>query len=58
MMLRHIGEKDAGDRLDAAVSSVLAEGIYLTGDLRPPADDRPPVTTLDVAGAIIGRLRS
>jgi isocitrate dehydrogenase (NAD+) len=56
MMLRHIGEKEAGDRLDAAVASVLADGTYLTGDLRRPADDRAPVTTIEVADAIIARL--
>jgi isocitrate dehydrogenase (NAD+) len=56
MMLRHIGEGDAGDRLDAAVASVLADGNHLTDDLRSPGDDRPPVTTLEVADAIISRL--
>ena len=34
MMLRHIGETDAGDRLEAAVAAVLAEGSHLTDDLR------------------------
>ena len=56
MMLRHIGEKEAGDRLDAAVASVLADGTYLTDDLRRPADARAPVTTFEVADAIIARL--
>jgi isocitrate dehydrogenase (NAD+) len=58
MMLRHIGETDAGDRLDAAVTSVLADGTYLTVDLRAPGDDRPPVTTLEVADAVIARITS
>ena len=34
MMLRHIGETDAGDRLEAAVAAVLADGSHLTDDLR------------------------
>jgi isocitrate dehydrogenase (NAD+) len=56
MMLRHIGETDAGDRLGSAVEAVLAEGSNLTDDLRLPGDDRPPATTLEVAGAIIAAL--
>jgi isocitrate dehydrogenase (NAD+) len=56
MMLRHIGETDAGDRLESAVAAVLADGSHLTDDLRLPGDDRPPATTLEVAGAIIAAL--
>ncbi len=56
MMLSHIGETDAGDRLVSAVAAVLAEGSHLTDDLRLPGDDRPPATTLEVAGAIIAAL--
>jgi isocitrate dehydrogenase (NAD+) len=56
MMLDHIGETDAGDRLGSAVEAVLAEGAHLTDDLRLPGDDRPPATTLEVAGAIIAAL--
>jgi isocitrate dehydrogenase (NAD+) len=56
MMLRHIGEDDAGDRLEAAVADMLAEGTYLTDDLRWTGDDRLPATTLQVADAIIERL--
>jgi isocitrate dehydrogenase (NAD+) len=56
MMLRHIGEGDAGDRLEGAVADVLAEGTYLTDDLRWTGDDRVPATTLQVADAIIARL--
>ncbi|MEP6973330.1 MAG: isocitrate/isopropylmalate family dehydrogenase [Actinomycetota bacterium] len=56
MMLRHIGELDAGERLDAAVAAVLADGTHLTDDLRLTDDERPSVTTLEVADAIIARL--
>jgi isocitrate dehydrogenase (NAD+) len=58
MMLRHIGEDDAGDRLEAAVADMLAEGTYLTDDLRWTGDDRLPATTLQVADAIIERLKA
>jgi isocitrate dehydrogenase (NAD+) len=56
MMLRHIGETDAGDRLESAVAAVLVDGLHLTDDLRMPGDDRPPATTLQVADAVIAEL--
>ena len=56
MMLHHIGEADAGDRLEQAVAAVLADGGHLTDDLRWPGDDRPSATTLGVADAIIAQL--
>jgi isocitrate dehydrogenase (NAD+) len=58
MMLRHIGEIEAGDRLEAAIASVLASGVHLTADLRWPGDDRPPATTIEVADAVIAALRA
>ncbi|MBU0691577.1 NAD-dependent isocitrate dehydrogenase [bacterium] len=35
MMLRHIGEEDAAERMQLAIQDVLKEGEYLTPDLRP-----------------------
>jgi isocitrate dehydrogenase (NAD+) len=56
MLLRHIGEVEAGDRVEAAVAAVLADGAVLTGDLRAPGDDRPAAGTFAVADAVIARL--
>jgi isocitrate dehydrogenase (NAD+) len=56
MLLRHIGETDAGDRLEAAVASVLADGTWVTYDLRASTDDRPAAGTFGVADAIITHL--
>jgi isocitrate dehydrogenase (NAD+) len=56
MLLRHLGEHEAGDRIDAAVVDVIAEGTHVTFDLRAPGDDRPPATTIAVADAVIARL--
>jgi len=56
MMLRHIGEPDAGIRLDAAIASVLAEGEHLTSDLRWEDGGRPAATTIEVADAVIAAL--
>jgi len=56
MLLRHIGEREAGDRLEAAVAGVLADGEALPADLRPADDDRPPAGTFAITDAIIARL--
>ena len=56
MLLRHIGEVAAGDRVEAATAEVLADGTWVTFDLREPGDDRPAAGTFGVADAIVGRL--
>jgi len=56
MMLRHLGELEPRDRLEAAVAAVLVEGDHVTGDLRAAGDDRPPASTIEVADAVIQRL--
>jgi isocitrate dehydrogenase (NAD+) len=56
MMLRHLGEIDAGDRLEAAVAAVIAEGRTVTYDLRPTRDDPRAAGTSAVADAVIARL--
>jgi isocitrate dehydrogenase (NAD+) len=56
MMLRHIGEREAGDRIETAVVDLLAEGIHVTYDLRAQGDDRPAAGTFQVADAIVTRL--
>ena len=56
MLLRHLGEREAGDRLEAAIAGVLAEGTQVTPDLRAAGDDRPAVGTARMADAVIERL--
>ena len=56
MLLRHIGETEAGDRLEAVVVAVLADGVHVTRDLRDDADDRPAAGTFQVAEAVIALL--
>ena len=56
MLLRHIGETDAGDRVESAVAAILADGTWVTHDLRTPGDKRPAAGTFVVADAIIARL--
>jgi isocitrate dehydrogenase (NAD+) len=57
MMLHHLGETEAGDRLEEAIAGVLADGVDVTPDLRAPGDGRPAVGTMRMAEAVVERLR-
>src|SRR5947208_8016531 len=56
LMLRHIGEREAGDRLETAIASVVAIGKDVTYDLKPDRDDPTAVGTREFADAVIGQL--
>ncbi len=56
MMLRHLGERDAADRLEKAIAQVIAEGKNVTYDLKPRPDDPTAVGTSHVADAVIEKL--
>ena len=58
MLLRHVGELEPGDRLEAAVAAVLAEGRTVTYDLRPSRDDPQAASTTEVRDAVVEALRS
>jgi isocitrate dehydrogenase (NAD+) len=53
LMLRHLGEMEAGDRLESAIAAVIGEGKYVTYDMKPSRDDPSAVGTSEVADAII-----
>ena len=57
LMLRHIGETDAADRLERAVAKVIAEGKSVTYDMKPDRNDPTAVGTSQVADAIIAEMR-
>ena len=57
MMLRHLGEREAGDRLERAVAAVLAEGRHVTADLKARGKGAA-VGTSQVADAIVLRLNA
>ncbi|HEY6379951.1 MAG TPA: isocitrate/isopropylmalate dehydrogenase family protein [Candidatus Dormibacteraeota bacterium] len=57
MMLRHIGEADAAQRLERALAGVIAEGRSVTYDMKPDRDDPTAVGTSQVADAVEARLR-
>jgi isocitrate dehydrogenase (NAD+) len=56
LMLRHLDEPGAADRLEKAISSVIAEGKSVTYDMKPSRDDPTAVGTSEVADAIIAKL--
>jgi isocitrate dehydrogenase (NAD+) len=57
LMLRHLGEKDAANRLEKAIAQVIAEGKNVTYDLKPRPDDPTAVGTSQVAEAVIEKLQ-
>ena len=57
LMLRHLEETEAADRLEAAIADVIREGKSVTYDMKPTRDDPTAVGTSEVADAIIEKLR-
>ena len=57
MMLRHLGENEAADRLENAVAKVIEEGKDVTYDMKPNRNDPTAVGTSEVADAIIRKLQ-
>ncbi len=57
LMLRHIGETEAADRLERAVAEVIAEGKYVTYDLKADRNDPTAVGTQEMADAIIAKMK-
>ncbi|HEX3043905.1 MAG TPA: isocitrate/isopropylmalate dehydrogenase family protein [Bacillota bacterium] len=56
LMLRHIGENEAADRLEKAVAAVVAEGKDVTYDMKADRNDPTAVGTQEMADAIIKKL--
>jgi isocitrate dehydrogenase (NAD+) len=53
LMLRHLGERDAADRLERAIARVIREGKKVTYDMKPRRDDPTAVGTQAAADAVI-----
>jgi isocitrate dehydrogenase (NAD+) len=56
LMLRHLGERDAAERLERAVARVIREGKAVTYDMKPTRDDPTAVGTQATADAVIALL--
>lgn len=57
LMLDHIGEKQAAQRLEDAVAKILREGKSVTYDLKADRNDPTAVGTSQMADAIIAALK-
>ncbi|HEX6797812.1 MAG TPA: isocitrate/isopropylmalate dehydrogenase family protein [Ktedonobacterales bacterium] len=57
LMLRHLGERTAADRMEAALAAVIREGKNVTYDLKPTPNDQTAVGTSQVADAVIQKMR-
>jgi isocitrate dehydrogenase (NAD+) len=58
LMLRHLDEREAADRLEKAIAEVIREGRSVTYDMKPTRDDPTAVGTSEVADAIIDQLEA
>ena len=58
LMLKHIGEPEAAQRLEKAVAGIIKEGKFVTYDLKPDKNDPSAVGTSQMADAIIKKLKS
>ena len=58
MMLHHLGEHDAADRLERAVAKVIRQGDKVTYDMKPQRDDPSAVGTSEMAEAICAELEA
>ena len=56
LMLRHLKETDAADRLEKATAAVIAEGKDVTYDMKADRDDPTAVGTREMAAAICRKL--
>lgn len=57
LMLRHIGETEAADRLEQAVAAVIAENKSVTYDMKEDRNDPTAVGTSQMADAIIAKMK-
>jgi isocitrate dehydrogenase (NAD+) len=57
LMLKHISERDAADKLERAIAAVVAEGKEVTYDLKMDRDDPTAVGTREFADAVIRRMK-
>jgi len=56
MLLHHIEETEAAERMEGAIAEVIKEGDRVTYDMKPSRDDPSAVGTSDVADAVIAKM--
>ncbi len=57
LLLKYIGENKAAERLESALRAVLAEGRFVTYDLKPMPNDPSAVGTREMTDEIIRKLK-
>ncbi len=58
LMLQHLEEMDAAQRMERAIADVIAEGEDVTYDMKPNRDDPTAVGTSEVADAVIAKMEA
>jgi len=56
-MLRHLGEIETADWVENAIAQVIAEGKYVTYDMKADRNDPTAVGTSQVADAVIEKIK-
>jgi isocitrate dehydrogenase (NAD+) len=56
LMLRHLDETEAADRMEKGIAEVIRKGDKVTYDLKPSRDDPSAVGTSEFADAVIDAL--
>ncbi len=57
MMLKHIGEFEAANKIERAVAEIIEEGKVLTYDMKSSDDSTLPVGTQEVALALVEKIK-
>jgi isocitrate dehydrogenase (NAD+) len=58
LMLRHLGETEAAERMESGLAGVIRKGDKVTYDLKPSRDDPSAVGTSEFADAVIEEMGS
>src|SRR5919107_746161 len=58
LMLRHLDETEAADRMEAAIATVIKKGEKVTYDLKPSRDDPSAVGASEFADAVIEEMNA
>lgn len=56
LMLRHLGDTESADRVEQAVSAVVAEGKHVTYDMKRDRNDPTAVGTREMAEAVVTKM--
>ena len=58
LLLRHLGETEAADRMEHGIAEVIRKGDKVTYDLKPSRDDPSAVGTSEFADAVIEEMNA